>query len=656
MTYMFRCARCRRLHTMDEYIESRFCRACGTFISTGAIFVPTKPQSPSPIVALGYFPYTPYPQQLDFMKDITRIVRNRGILIAEACNGFGKTVCALTSLLSLDRHIVYVTRTHEQVRQVLLEVEYINRTIQKSVSAVNLASRQHLCLYATCQQLSAVDAVDACRLLREEDLCPYRSEAPIPRGIDAVLSIAQLRQIGETRHICPYFLARTMAEHVTIVVAPYQYVFNERIRSLMNLDLSQKTLVFDEAHNADQIGQDAMSDSLTARSLIEAQRELDMLRLTAPFLRDLQAHVERQIHQTPVLEWGEPFHDTLCQVMNTPSLLHLVSEYHEYIEALRIAKISRGSRPSCVLNGVLRFLEHVATQPRHSYIAIYRKTLHGVNRIEYRCLDPSLAITPVVEAAQGTVVMSGTLTPMALFTELFGLHDAETQSYTAIANPENVQTYVDPSVTTRYTERGDAMMRRYGEQLLKTIPMIPHGVLLFFPQRQLLQDTITTWKRMGVIQSRQAYSTLGGKLLFIEGTSALANRRVVEEYKQAALREQGAVLCCVFRGRNAEGSNFPYDEARGVILIGIPYADYSDPVVQAQIHYYNTKQERLGEHWYVMDAFRAANQTLGRGIRHRDDSCTFILMDRRYGTHHALISSWATQSGIAPIDELTDAI
>ena len=167
-----------------------------------------------------------------------------------------------------------------------------------------------------------------------------------------------------------------------------------------------------------------------------------------------------------------------------------------------------------------------------------------------------------------------------------------------------------------------------------------------------MQDTITAWQRMGVIQTRRSRATLRGKLLFVEGASAQANRRVVEEYKHAALRAHGAILCCVFRGRNAEGSNFPYDEARGVILIGVPYADYSDPMVQAQIHFYNTKQERLGGRWYIMDAFRAANQALGRGIRHRDDGCTFILMDHRYGTHHALISSWATQSGISLVEEL----
>ncbi|MFH0897620.1 MAG: helicase C-terminal domain-containing protein [Candidatus Bathyarchaeota archaeon] len=132
----------------------------------------------------------------------------------------------------------------------------------------------------------------------------------------------------------------------------------------------------------------------------------------------------------------------------------------------------------------------------------------------------------------------------------------------------------------------------------------------------------------------------------MEGTQAEENRKTVEEYKKAAKTYSGAVLCGVFRGGNTEGSNFPYEEASGVILIGVPYADYSDPVVRAQIEYYNKKEKGLGEKWYLMDAFRAANQAMGRGIRHRDDWCNFILMDHRYQIHQNLISSWALMNGV----------
>ncbi|MEM3041717.1 MAG: hypothetical protein QXG97_06825 [Nitrososphaerota archaeon] len=74
-----------------------------------------------------FFPYEPYPQQLEFMEDIGRSLNERGVLVAEACNGFGKTICALSSVLAFGRKTIYATRTHEQVRQVLREVAQISQ-------------------------------------------------------------------------------------------------------------------------------------------------------------------------------------------------------------------------------------------------------------------------------------------------------------------------------------------------------------------------------------------------------------------------------------------------------------------------------------------------------------------------------------------------
>jgi regulator of telomere elongation helicase 1 len=159
-------------------------------------------------------------------------------------------------------------------------------------------------------------------------------------------------------------------------------------------------------------------------------------------------------------------------------------------------------------------------------------------------------------------------------------------------------------------------------------------------------ECLNIWQRTGILEGAGTRSYLSGKPVFVEGAQATANRKIVEAYKTASKREHGAVLCGVFRGRNAEGSNFPYNEARGVVLIGVPYADFSDPVVKAQIRYLNGKRRGLGDRWYSMDAFRAANQAMGRGIRHRDDWCNFILMDRRYSTHQKLISQWAVVNGV----------
>lgn len=114
------------------------------------------------------------------MRDVRDVVGSRGVLVAEACNGFGKTVCALASILSMGRRIIYATRTHEQVRQVLLEVEKINRRSGKGFSAVNLASGKHLCLNKKYRSLSASEAMETCRLLKDDGGCPYNTEIELP--------------------------------------------------------------------------------------------------------------------------------------------------------------------------------------------------------------------------------------------------------------------------------------------------------------------------------------------------------------------------------------------------------------------------------------------------------------------------------------------
>lgn len=645
---MFVCPKCGRPYTTEEYINSKFCRECGKFLTyRNMVKAPLLKGQKTKHKEWSLFPYEPYPQQLEFMRDVKDVVGSRGVLLAEACNGFGKTACALSSILPMDRKIIYATRTHEQVRQVLLEVELINRRSVKRFSAVNLAGRQHLCLNDKCRNLSALEAMEACRLLKEAGQCSYKMEIESsPSTLPSVLSIKELMRQGRNRGVCPYFLARRTAENCSVVVAPYQYIFNEHIRSRIRLELSDRILVFDEAHNADQIGQDALSDTLSERTLNSARQELEAVEASFEFINDLVAYVDNKVSNIASTESGLKLLKNLKKVLGVKELSSFADAFSGLVEEIRSHKMERGDYPVCFLNGVLSFLKHVDSSPWRSYIAIYRRSVYGVNLVEYRCLDPSLAIKPVVEEAYGALIMSGTLSPLELFTEILGLEGAQIRTYSAIADPENVRTIIDPNVTTRFTERGEEMTQQYGERISKLVAKIPNGVLIFFPQRKLMLDTLSTWGRMGLMGKRGSHPLLGGKHVFVEGARAAENRRVVEEYKKAARSERGAVLCGVFRGRNAEGSNFPYEEARGVFLVGVPYADYSDPVVKAQIGYYNRKRRNMGERWYVMDAFRAANQAMGRGIRHRDDWCNFILMDHRYQTHQSLISRWAVANGV----------
>ncbi len=635
MPYVISCQVCGHQYSIEEYEEDRFCRTCGALLNVGR-----QTQQ----VGKGWralFPYKPYPPQIEFMDDVERIVGGGGVLIAEACNGFGKTASTLSVLLSTGRSIIYATRTHEQVRQVLEEVSTINDESGERFTAVNLASRQHLCLNPDCQELPHRDVQELCRFLREEDDCPWRSDvATLPRGLPLVMTQKVLKTAGRRGDICPYYLARKAAKHCKVVVIPYPYVFNRQVRTSIGLELAGRILILDEGHNLDKVGQESLSDTLSESILNIAAEELKAVRRSTRHMTRL-AHLLRQsTTDKPTLSSAEALEMNFELALGT-DLPNIVEHYGDAVEKIKAHKLRLGDPPVSYLNGVLTFLALVSQSNKDKYIAIYHKDRRGVNTLDYRCMDPSLAILPLVEEADGTLIMSGTLSPLDLFAEVLGLGGAERRAYQPIQDPKNIRMVIDPRVTTTYRERSNEMILRIGRSIASELTKVSHGALLFFPQRMFMHTCLDTWGVNDIIETRRGRLRLGGKALYIEGRDASENREVVIRYKRSAVGGRGAVLCCVFRGRNAEGSNFPDEQARGIFLVGVPYANYGDPLVRAQIAYYNMQSQGLGHRWYNMDAFRAANQALGRGIRSQDDWCHYWLLDRRYTKHINLISKWA---------------
>jgi Rad3-related DNA helicase len=619
---------------VDEYEEDRFCRDCETLLR----LVPNKENRKN---WRDLFPYDPYPAQLDFIEDIQRTVARGGVLIAEACNGFGKTISTLSCLLPIGKQIIYATRTHEQVRQVLLELKSINEKSGEKYSAVNLASRNFLCINSDCRGLPRNEAQELCHTLRKDDECPYIHEIEKPPSkLPIILGRKELVEEGRRRKICPYFLSRRMAKEVNVIVAPYPYIFNPMIRIMTGLDLEKKILILDEGHNIDKVGQEIFSDTLTERGISAASEEMKLIGKSPRYVNRLGEHLLKNDRGKPRLVQPHILEEELEKALRTD--VHTFVEDHAIlVDAIRSKKIQDGNPPVSYLNGLLEFFELIQTSQRNKYVGLYTRNYFGAPVIEYRCLDPSLATEPVVKDADGVLIMSGTLSPIDTFAEIIGQEKAEKRVYPPIQKSEKIKMTIDRSLSTAYRERTDQMIIKMGRIISDDLEKVDQGALIFFTQRGFMNKCIEDWTRKRIIKNRNGLPNLGGKQLFREGRDAKQNRDIVPRYKRMAVSVGGAVLCCVFRGRNSEGSNFPGDQARGIFLVGVPYANYGDPLVIAQINYFDKQRKGLGNKWYTMDAFRAANQSLGRGIRGRDDWCHYWMLDRRYYEHRNLISKWA---------------
>ena len=644
MPRIYKCKRCGNIYTVDEYEEDRFCKDCGSLLRDGGEVKEMKK---------GWrklFPYSPYPPQIEFMKDIERVVGKGKVLIAEACNGFGKTIATLSTLLSMNRSIIYATRTHEQVRQVLQEISTINDKNSKRYTAVNLASRQHLCLNLECQKLPVNDAQELCSILRESEECPWasRMETP-PRGLQPVMTLKTLMSAGRKHKLCPYYLARAVSRESRVIVVPYPYVFNIKVRTGVGLELQDRTLILDEGHNLDKVGQETLSDTLTEFILDVARQELKSVKASTRQMEALARLIRQNTMNRPTLKTADQLQRDLELVLGA-DLYSVVDKYSELVGLVRANKLRLGDPPTSYLNGVLTFLELVAKSSKQKYVAIYHRNKRGDDTLEYRCLDPSLAIQPVIEESNGAIIMSGTITPLDLFAEIIGLPDAERKAYPPIQDKENIRMVVNRSVTSAFRERTHEMIMEIGRSIALPLKNISNGALIFFPQRGFMDKCLDTWGTNGIIEAKRGKLYMAGKVLYSEGKTPNSNREIVTKYKSEAIQQPGAILCCVFRGRNAEGSNFPNEQARGIFLVGVPYANYGDPIIKAQINYYNRRKRSLGQKWYTMDAFRASNQALGRGIRGKEDWCHYWLLDKRYIQHLDLVSSWARGNGPEFID------
>jgi len=315
-------------------------------------------------------------------------------------------------------------------------------------------------------------------------------------------------------------------------------------------------------------------------------------------------------------------------------------------------------------------------------------------------LNPALAFADIAGArdergtnalARSVVLTSGTLAPLDSFASELGAPfpirmeaphcvDVQTQVWcgavAAGASGTRLSGTFKTSVEFSYQDD-------LGGSLEKWCLEIPHGVLVFFPSYSLLDRVAQRWKSTGAWRRLEQAT---GKKLFQEprgggggggggrgkgrgsrggrggGGEKNALESLLSKYYRAVRMSaaaaphahaaapvgspcRGAVLLAVCRGKVSEGIDFADANARGVVVVGIPYPNLKDKQVELKRKYNDEKNAKnragvlSGDQWYSQQAFRALNQAVGRCLRHRNDHGAVLLVDERYahGANDALV-------------------
>ena len=255
-----------------------------------------------------YFPYEfIYAEQLQYMTQLKRSLDAKGHCMLEMPTGTGKTVALLSLMLAYKGahpemgKIIYCTRTVPEMMKCVEElkgvVAYRKKNVTKAdIIGVCLSSRRNMCIHPQVTTHTDGETVDSqCRSLTASwvrkkaseqnssvETCSFY-ETLQEKGTDlsiapGVYSIDDMKTLGGKKNYCPYFLTRHVLGMADVVVYNYQYMLDPKVSSMVSAAFEKNSVViFDEAHNIDNICLEALSVQLDRRILDRASRNLTQI-------------------------------------------------------------------------------------------------------------------------------------------------------------------------------------------------------------------------------------------------------------------------------------------------------------------------------------------------------------------------------------------
>ena len=179
-------------------------------------------------------------------------------------------------------------------------------------------------------------------------------------------------------------------------------------------------------------------------------------------------------------------------------------------------------------------------------------------------------------------------------------------------------------------------------------------VVVFLPSYKYEAILVDAWKKQKQQQRPTTTSTNSSSIwkqleqettVIREPKEASQVEPTLARYARAATKSpRGALLLSVVGRKLSEGINFADDLSRCIVVVGLPFADRSDPLLQEKVKLVAANgsgndnvncignaggniQSAAARDYYRSMCLRAVNQSVGRAIRHAKDWATIVLMD-----------------------------
>ena len=472
----------------------------------------------------------------------------------------------------------------------------------------------------------------------------------------------EIYSYAEREGLCGYELLKDGMEGIDLVVCNYHHLLDPVIREAffrwLGRDPEDVIPVFDEAHNVERAAREHATRTLTettldgalseleeandsratqARNVIEAFREA----LVGAYDEELGFGAREQIDEdwedlsisnpegrdNLTLEFLSTYEGDGIDVDIETALSLGTTLDRQYDRAYRDGEtdVRRNCQTLQAATFIDTWLADGASDAHFPVLSVRRGPEGVYGRAELYACIPRAVTQDLFEDVHSTVLMSATLRPFEVISDVLGLEDPATMAF-GLSFPEGRRrTYAVETPALFASARND---RRTQETIADTLRNIvrftPGNSLLFFPSyseaeryHRLLDGTV-------------------GSTLHLDEPGVRA-----ESMRQEFVASENATLFTSLWGTLTEGVSFDADDARTVAVVGVPYP-YLDDRLRAVESAYG---EAFGDDgngsgsggddagWrYAVEipTIRKTRQALGRVLRSPEDFGARILCDERY--------------------------
>jgi DNA excision repair protein ERCC-2 len=302
------------------------------------------------------------------------------------------------------------------------------------------------------------------------------------------------------------------------------------------------------------------------------------------------------------------------------------------------------SRKECRVLAAATFvdawLEDGKKPGQYPVVSVRREGSGGVRgRAElYTCI-PREVTAPLFADLHAAVLMSATLRPFDVTDDVLGVEDPVTMAYGAQFPEERRRTYA-VDVPALYARNRDdpGVQETITEVLEDTIEFTPGNTLAFFPS---YAEAARYHDRVGV----------GTRYLDEPGTPA-------RELRERFVDDDDGILFTSLWGTLGEGVSYDGDDARTVVVVGVPYPHLDDRMEAVQAAYEASfDAEEAGWRYAVeIPTVRKTRQALGRVVRSPEDFGVRVLLDGRYTERAEVEMNEYAVRGTFPAEERAEMV